>query len=112
MGGSAQSLTSMSKAYQLVNRHVGYTWPDIRPKRVNQAQRRIGTDVASVIRRRLNELGIGQREPAIAAGVSESYISQLLTNTKAPPAADRTDTYDKIAKPLRLSSKKLSELAR
>lgn len=69
------------------------------------------TDVASVIRRRLNELGIGQRELASAAGVTESYISQLLTNKKAPPAADRTDIYDRIAKVLKLSSKELSQLA-
>ena len=69
------------------------------------------TDVASVIRRRLNELGIGQRELASAAGVTESYISQLLANKKAPPAADRTDIYDRIAKVLKLSSRELSELA-
>lgn len=69
------------------------------------------TDVASVIRRRLNELGIGQRELAGAAGVTESYISQLLANKKAPPAADRTDIYDRIAKVLKLSSKELSQLA-
>jgi transcriptional regulator with XRE-family HTH domain len=59
----------------------------------------------------LNELGIGQRELASAAGVTESYISQLLANKKAPPAADRTDIYDRIAKVLKLSSKELSELA-
>ena len=69
------------------------------------------TDVASVIRRRLNELGIGQRELAGAAGVTESYISQLLASKKAPPAADRTDIYDRIAKVLKLSSRELSELA-
>jgi transcriptional regulator with XRE-family HTH domain len=68
-------------------------------------------DVASIIRQRLNEFGIGQRELAIAAGVTESYISQLLTNKKAPPAPDRTDIYDKIAKALKLSSNELSELA-
>jgi transcriptional regulator with XRE-family HTH domain len=68
-------------------------------------------DVGSVIRQRLNEFGIGQRELAIAAGVTESYISQLLANKKAPPAADRTDIYDKIANVLKLSSRELSELA-
>jgi transcriptional regulator with XRE-family HTH domain len=80
-------------------------------KAVKQDQRRIAMDVASVIRQRLNEFGIGQRELAIAAGVTESYISQLLANKKAPPAADRTDIYEKIAKVLKLSSKELSELA-
>jgi transcriptional regulator with XRE-family HTH domain len=68
-------------------------------------------DVASVIRQRLNYSGIGQRELAIAAGVTESYISQLLANKKAPPAADRTDIYDRIAKVLKLSSRELAELA-
>jgi transcriptional regulator with XRE-family HTH domain len=78
---------------------------------VKQGQRTIVTDVASVIRQRLNEFGIGQRELAIAAGVTESYISQLLANKKAPPAADRTDIYGRIAKILKLSSRELSELA-
>lgn len=78
---------------------------------VKQGQRTIVMDVASVIRQRLNEFGIGQRELAIAAGVTESYISQLLANKKAPPAADRTDIYGRIAKVLKLSSRELSELA-
>ena len=68
-------------------------------------------DIASVIRRRLNELGTDQRDLAVAAGVTESYISQLLTKKKTPPAPDRTDIYDKIAKVLRLPSKELSRLA-
>jgi transcriptional regulator with XRE-family HTH domain len=68
-------------------------------------------DIASVIRRRLNELGTDQRELAAAAGVTESYISQLLAKKKTPPAPDRTDIYDKIAKLLRLPSKELSRLA-
>lgn len=68
-------------------------------------------DIASVIRQRLDELGIGQRELAVAAEVTESYISQLLANKKTPPAPDRTDIYDKIAKALNLSSKELARLA-
>jgi len=68
-------------------------------------------DIASVIRRRLNELGTDQRDLAVAAGVTESYISQLLTKKKTPPAPDRTDIYEKIAKVLRLPSKELSRLA-
>ena len=80
-------------------------------KAVKRNQKTIVTDVASVIRQRLNEFGIGQRELAIAAGVTESYISQLLANKKAPPAADRTDIYGRIAKILKLSSRELSELA-
>jgi transcriptional regulator with XRE-family HTH domain len=68
-------------------------------------------DIASVIRRRLDELGIGQRELAVAAEVTESYISQLLAKKKTPPAPDRSDIYDKIAKVLKLPAKELSRLA-
>jgi len=68
-------------------------------------------DIASVIRRRLNELGIGQRELALAAEVTESYISQLLAKKKTPPASDRTDIYCKIAKILKLPAKDLANLA-
>jgi transcriptional regulator with XRE-family HTH domain len=68
-------------------------------------------DIASVIRHRLDELGIGQRELAVAADVTESYISQLLARKKTPPAADRTDIYDKIAKLLKVPSQDLSRLA-
>src|SRR5579875_3058073 len=68
-------------------------------------------DIASVIRHRLEELSIGQRELAVAAEVTESYISQLLANKKMPPAPDRTDIYEKIAKVLRLPGKELTRLA-
>jgi transcriptional regulator with XRE-family HTH domain len=68
-------------------------------------------DIASVIRHRLDELGIGQRELAVAAEVTESYISQLLAKKKTPPAPDRTDIYDKISKLLKVPSKELAILA-
>src|SRR5437868_8885064 len=68
-------------------------------------------DIASVIRQRLDELGIGQRELAVAAKVTESYISQLLANKKTPPASDRTDIYEKIGKILKLPGKDLAKLA-
>jgi transcriptional regulator with XRE-family HTH domain len=74
-------------------------------------QERNDVDIASVIRRRLNELGIEQRELAVAAEVTESYISQLLAKKKTPPASDRTDIYIKFAKVLKLPSKDLSRLA-
>jgi transcriptional regulator with XRE-family HTH domain len=64
-----------------------------------------------VIKQRLEELGLEQRELAVAAKVTESYISQLLTRKKLPPASDRTDIYDKMAKFLNLPAGKLSELA-
>ena len=53
-------------------------------------------DVCLVIKQRLQELGFEQRDLADAAQVTESYISQLLTRKKAPPAADRTDLYEKM----------------
>ena len=43
-------------------------------------------DVALVIRQRLDELQLEQRDLARAAHVTESYVSQILTRKKAPPA--------------------------
>jgi transcriptional regulator with XRE-family HTH domain len=68
-------------------------------------------DVSSLIRRRLDELGLEQRDLAAAANVTESYISQLLTRKKSPPAPDRTDIYEKMGKLLKLPAGKLSKLA-
>ncbi len=68
-------------------------------------------DVSFVIRRRLKDLGVEQRDLATAAQVTESYISQLLTRKKAPPAPNRTDIYDKMEKFLNLPSGELSKLA-
>jgi transcriptional regulator with XRE-family HTH domain len=68
-------------------------------------------DVCLVIKQRLEELGLEQRELAASAEVTESYISQLLTRKKLPPAPDRTDIYRKLEKLLRLPSGTLSELA-
>ena len=50
-------------------------------------------DVCSVIKARLRELKLEQKDLAAAAEVTESYISQLLTRKKLPPAPDRTDIY-------------------
>ena len=68
-------------------------------------------DVSFVIRQRLEEFGLDQRELARAAQVTESYISQLLTGKKAPPAPRRTDIYDKMDKFLKLPSGELARLA-
>ncbi len=59
-------------------------------------------DVALVIRRRLEQLGLEQRDLATATQVTESYISQLLTGKKAPPMANRTDIYEKMEALLKL----------
>ena len=68
-------------------------------------------DVSLVIRRRLEECGLEQRDLAQAAQVTDSYISQLLTGKKAPPAPNRTDIYDKMDKFLKLPSGELAKLA-
>ena len=68
-------------------------------------------DVCLVIKERLDQLGFEQKELAAAAEVTESYISQLLTRKKLPPAPDRTDIYDKMGTFLKLSSGKLAKLA-
>ena len=68
-------------------------------------------DLPLVIRRRLKELGLDQKELAAATQVTESYISQLLARKKAPPAPGRTDIYEKMGKFLRLPKGELSKLA-
>jgi hypothetical protein len=49
---------------------------------------------------------------ASAAQVTESYISQLLTRKKTPPAEDRTDLYAKLNAFLKLPEGQLSTLVR
>lgn len=68
-------------------------------------------DVSLLIRQRLQKLGLEQKDLAVAAEVTESYISQLLTRKKAPPAPGRTDIYEKIGKILQLPSEELAKLA-
>jgi transcriptional regulator with XRE-family HTH domain len=67
-------------------------------------------DVCFVIQQRLKELGLEQRDLAGATQVTESYISQLLTRKKAPPAAERTDLYDKMNAFLKLPEGQLASL--
>ena len=68
-------------------------------------------DVSLLIKQRLKELGLEQKDLAAAAQVTESYISQLLARKKAPPAPGRTDIYEKIGAALRLPSGELSNMA-
>ncbi|MBI3405476.1 MAG: helix-turn-helix transcriptional regulator [Acidobacteria bacterium] len=68
-------------------------------------------DVPSVIRQRLDELGLEQRDLAAAARVTESYVSQLLTRKKSPPAPDRTDIYATMGEFLKLQPGQLARLA-
>jgi transcriptional regulator with XRE-family HTH domain len=80
----------------LVNRNGGKDYP---------------VDVSLLIKHRLEELGLEQKDLAAAAEVTDSYISQLLARKKAPPAPGRTDIYEKIGKALKLPSGELSKLA-
>jgi transcriptional regulator with XRE-family HTH domain len=68
-------------------------------------------DIGLVIKERLEQLGLEQKDLAAAAEVTESYISQLLTRKKSPPAPDRTDIYEKMGKFLKLSSGRIAKLA-
>ena len=68
-------------------------------------------DLPLLIRHRLKELGTEQRALAAAAHVTESYVSQLLTGKKAPPAPERTDIYDRMETFLRLPPGNLARLA-
>jgi hypothetical protein len=59
----------------------------------------------------MQELGLEQKDLAASAEVTESYISQLLTRKKAPPAPERTDIYSKLETALKLPDGRLSRLA-
>jgi transcriptional regulator with XRE-family HTH domain len=68
-------------------------------------------DFRLLIRHRLKELKSEQRDLAEAAQVTQSYISQLLTGKKLPPAPERSDIYDKMETFLRLPAGTLATLA-
>src|SRR2546425_466508 len=68
-------------------------------------------DVSQLVQQKLTELGLEQRDLADAAEVTESYISQLLSRKKMPPAPERTDIYDKLGRLLKLPVGKLADLA-
>ena len=66
---------------------------------------------SALVRSRLATLGYGQKDLARAVQVTDSYISQLLTRKKAPPARDRTDIYEKMERFLQLEPGELELLA-
>ena len=68
-------------------------------------------DIPLVIKQRLKDLGLEQKDLAAAADVTDSYISQLLARKKAPPASRRTDIYEKIGTFLQLPTGELEKLA-
>jgi hypothetical protein len=68
-------------------------------------------DLCHFIRHRLQELDAEQHGLAAAAQVTDSYVSQLLTGRKRPPAPDRTDIYDRMETFLKLPAGTLAALA-
>ncbi len=68
-------------------------------------------DMPLVIKQRMEDLRLEQKDLAARAKVTESYISQLLTRKKPPPDPDRTDIYVKLEKFLKLPKGQLSKLA-
>lgn len=68
-------------------------------------------DFAFVVRRRLEELRLDQRDLASACEVTESYISQLVGRKKLPPVPNRTDLYDKMSALLGVPREELARLA-
>jgi transcriptional regulator with XRE-family HTH domain len=68
-------------------------------------------DLALVLRQRLEQLDLEQRDLADAAQVTESYISQLLSGRKAPPAPARTDIYEKLEPLLKFPKGELARMA-
>jgi predicted transcriptional regulator len=68
-------------------------------------------ELALVLRQHLEQLDLEQRSLAAAAQVTESYISQLLSGRKAPPAPARTDIYDKLEPLLKFPKGELARMA-
>jgi transcriptional regulator with XRE-family HTH domain len=68
-------------------------------------------DIRLLVKLRLEELGLEQKDLAVAARVTESYVSQLLTRKRPPPAPARTDIYEKMGKFLKLPKGQLEKLA-
>lgn len=68
-------------------------------------------DFVTLVRSRLATLGCAQKDLAQAAQVADSYISQILTRKRPPPAPDRTDIYPKMESFLRLAPGALGRLA-
>lgn len=59
----------------------------------------------------MKTLGYEQKDLARAARVTESYVSQLLSRRKAPPARTRTDIYGKMETFLQIQAGELGRLA-
>jgi transcriptional regulator with XRE-family HTH domain len=73
--------------------------------------RKVSVDPALVIKQRLQKSGLEQRDLASAAQVTESYVSQLLSGKKTPPAPSRTDIDGKMGNLLRIPGAEHAKLA-
>ena len=69
-----------------------------------------GSNFSAFVRSRLAALEYGQKDLARAARVTDSYVSQLLTRRKSPPAPERTDIYGKMEALLQLKPGELERL--
>ncbi len=69
-----------------------------------------GSNFSAFVRSRLVALDYGQNDLARAARVTDSYVSQLLTRRKSPPAPERTDIYGKMEALLQLERGELERL--
>jgi transcriptional regulator with XRE-family HTH domain len=67
---------------------------------------------AKLVKARLAALGASQKDLARAAKVTDSYVSQLLTQRRAPPAPERTDVYEKLESFLEIPRGELVRLVR
>ncbi|MDB4324723.1 XRE family transcriptional regulator [bacterium] len=65
----------------------------------------------TLVRSRLTTLSFSQKDLAQAAQVADSYVSQLLTRKRPPPAPNRTDIYPKMEAFLQLEQGALGRLA-
>ena len=68
-------------------------------------------DLPRFVKHRLQELQVDQHGLAGAAQVTDSYISQLLSGRKTPPAPERTDIYGRMEGFLRVPAGTLAGLA-
>src|ERR1019366_9071626 len=101
-------LTILSELPCIVNRNLAFSRVAFSPL---VKSRRHSMDMALVLRQRLEQLDLEQRDLAAAAQVTESYISQLLSGRKAPPAPARTDIYDKLEPLLKFPKGELARMA-
>jgi len=67
---------------------------------------------AQLVKARLAALGASQKDLARAAKVTDSYVSQLLTQRRAPPAPERTDVYEEMERFLEIPRGELARLVR